>query len=216
MRHATAFEIGVLIAGGCLVLQGQNAPTEIRGLPPRATPADYQAHASAGKVTVAAEFARHSVPTMEGTYSTPDYVVVETGLFGPRGEHLTISIDNFSLRVNGKKTPLPSQPFGLLFSSLKDPEWAPPVPPESKSRTGLTSGGPSGLNDTKPTPPKMPLALRRVMNQHVQKASLPEGDRALPVAGLIYFEYRGKADGIHSLELIYDGPAGKATMPLLP
>ena len=54
------------------------------------------------------------------------------------------------------------------------------------------------------------------MEQKVQKATLPEGDRALPVAGLIYFPYGGKTKGMKSLELIYDGPAGKATLMLQP
>ena len=54
------------------------------------------------------------------------------------------------------------------------------------------------------------------MEQKVQKATLPEGDRALPVAGLIFFQYHGKTQSIKSLELIYDGPAGKATLMLQP
>jgi hypothetical protein len=54
------------------------------------------------------------------------------------------------------------------------------------------------------------------MAQRVQKATLPEGDRALPLAGLIFFQYRGKTQGIHSIELIYAGPAGKASLTLQP
>ena len=54
------------------------------------------------------------------------------------------------------------------------------------------------------------------MEQRVQKAALPEGDRALPVAGLIFFQYRGKTKDIKSIELIYAGPAGKATLKLTP
>jgi hypothetical protein len=54
------------------------------------------------------------------------------------------------------------------------------------------------------------------MAKSVQKAVLPEGDRALPQAGLIFFSYRGKTKGITSIELIYAGPAGKATLPLQP
>jgi hypothetical protein len=54
------------------------------------------------------------------------------------------------------------------------------------------------------------------MAQRVQKAALPEGDRTLPVAGLIFFQYRGKTQGIHSIELIYAGPAGKVTLALQP
>jgi hypothetical protein len=54
------------------------------------------------------------------------------------------------------------------------------------------------------------------MAQRVQKAVLPEGDRALPQAGLLFFSYRGKPQGIRSIELLYSGPAGKVTLPLQP
>jgi hypothetical protein len=54
------------------------------------------------------------------------------------------------------------------------------------------------------------------MAQRTQKAALPLGDRALPQAGLIFFQYRGKAKSIQSVELIYSGSAGKATLKLLP
>jgi hypothetical protein len=91
MRFSAALRNGVWIAALCLCAQGQNTPgkdapiKEEKGLPPRATPGDYEAHAQAGTVTVAAEFKGHSVPTLEATYSTEDYVVVETGLFRPAG-----------------------------------------------------------------------------------------------------------------------------------
>ena len=60
------------------------------------------------------------------------------------------------------------------------------------------------------------LELKRTMQQRVQRASMPEGDRTLPQAGLLFFEFRGKTDNIRSLELIYTGPAGKATLALQP
>ncbi|MCL5745164.1 MAG: hypothetical protein M1541_14775, partial [Acidobacteria bacterium] len=65
-------------------------------------------------------------------------------------------------------------------------------------------------------PVKIPIELQRAMAKLVQKATLPEGDRVLPQAGLLYFPYRGKTQRIHSIELIYAGPAGKATIPLQP
>jgi hypothetical protein len=224
MRIFSALRTGVWITALCLCVQAQNTPApqskdtpinENKGLPPRVAPTDYQAHAQAGTVTVAAEFAGHSVPTMHGTFSTEDYVVVETALFGPPDARLKLSIEDFSLRINEKKT-LSSQPYGLVFHSLKDPEWEPPVSAESKSKTGISTGGQGGRNDPPPAPVHMPIELQRAMQQHVQKAALPEGDRALPQAGLIYFEYRGKTEHIHSLELIYNGPAGKATLTLQP
>jgi hypothetical protein len=228
MRLSTALRIGVVAAVIGLCMQGQDAPSkgapfEGKGMPPRATPADYSVQAKAGAVTLAADFDGHSIPTLEGTLSTEEYVVVETGLFGPPGERLKLSIDDFSLRINGKKAPSPSQPYGLVVKSVKDPEWEPPEAAKSKesqSKTNLSSGGEDdaiqrGPKPT-PTPIKYPIELQRAWAQHVQRASLPEGDRALPQAGLLFFEYRGKTQKIHSIELIYAGPAGKATLTLQP
>jgi hypothetical protein len=62
----------------------------------------------------------------------------------------------------------------------------------------------------------VPVPLQRAMAQRVQRASLPEGERNLPQAGLLFFQYRGKTKNLQSLELIYDGPAGKATLKLQP
>jgi len=225
MRLLAALTIGLLSAAICLCGQGQNTPTpstgapiEAKGLPPRATPADYQAQTKAGTVTISAEFAGHSVPTAQGPLSTEDFVVVEMGLFGAPDARVKISASDFSLRVNGKKAPLPSQPYGMILGSVKDPEWVPPEPPKSKSKGGLSTGGEGGQSDSNEPPPpvKIPIEVQRAMAQRVQKATLPEGDRALPQAGLVYFQYRGAAKGIRSIELIYDGPAGKAVLALQP
>lgn len=190
---------------------------EVRGIPPRVTPADYQAHAQAGTITVAAEFKGHSIPTPEAILLTEDYVVVEVGVFGPPEARIKLSYEDFSLRINGKKTPLPAQPYALVFNSLKDPEWAPPVSAESKSKTSIGSGG-TGQSDagSTPAPVHIPIEVERAMEQRVQKASLPGGERVLPEAGLIFFQHRGKVDGIHSIELIYTSPAGKAILALQP
>ncbi len=213
-----------MIAALCLYAQAQDTPSkevqvsEVKGLPPRAAPADYQAQAQAGAVTIAAEFKGHSAPTPQGTFTTEDFVVVEAAFFGAPEARAKLSNDDFSLRINGKKTALPGQPCTLAFKSLKDPEWEPPVPAEAKSKTSFGGGGKGGQGDSNspPAPVHMPMALQRAMEQQVQKASLLEGDRALPQAGLIFFQYRGKTDGIHSIELIYSGSAGKATLMLEP
>jgi hypothetical protein len=197
----------------CLSLAGQETPSKERaakGLPPRATPADYQAHAQAGTVTLAADFAEHGVPTTDAVFSTEDYVIVELAFFGPPAAHLNVSYKDFSLRLDGKKALLPAQPYESAFSSLKDPEWTPPVT-ESKSKTGIGGGGQS---DSAPAPVHMPIGMKLAMEQKVQKASLPEGDRPLPEAGLLFFSHRSKVNGGHTVELIYDGAAGKAKLTL--
>jgi hypothetical protein len=186
-----------------------------KGKPARATPADYQAHTQVGQVTLAAEFTGHSVPTQKSTLSNENYIVVELALFGATPDaHTIISTDDFSLRINDNKKALPSQPYAMSFEQLKDPEWEPPVPVESKSKTGINAGG----NDSGSTPAPVhpPFALKRGWEQSVQKAALPEGDRQLPVAGLLFFRYGGKDKGIYSVELVYSGSAGKTTLALHP
>jgi hypothetical protein len=221
MRLFPALRIGLLIAAISLCVQGQNipskdAPIDAKGIPPRAAPADYQAQAQAGTVTIAAEFTGHSIPTPQGPLSTEDYVVVETALFGSPGARVKLAFADFSLRINGKKTSLPSQPYGLVVGSVKDPEWEPPVKAAQKSKTSVGGGGQGEQGEANAPPPPIPIEVRRAMAQRVQKASLAEGDRVLPQAGLIFFQYRGKTQGIHSIELIYAGPAGKATLNLQP
>jgi hypothetical protein len=190
---------------------------ETRGIPPRATPGDYQAHAQAGTITIGAESTGHSVPTPEQILSNENYIVVEVGLFGPAGARLQLSHDDFSVRINGKKTTLPGQQFGAIFKALKDPEYVSPEPAAAKSKGGISTGG-GGQADANAPPPviHIPIEVERKMEQHVQKASLAEGERPLPQAGLIYFEYGGKISGIHSMELIYSGAAGKVVIPLQP
>lgn len=229
MQISRTWRTGILVAALCLCAQGQSTPgkdapvNETKGIPPRATPGDYQAQAPAGTVTVAAEFMGHSILTPEGTtYTTDDYVAVETGLFGPPGARLNISVDNFSIRINAKKkkeTSVPSQPYGAVFRSLKDPVWEDNAAVEAKAEksksTSINTGGQGGQNEPA-APVHMPLELRRAMQQRVQKTALPEGDRALPQAGLIFFPYHGKVQNIHSIELVYAGPAGTATLTLQP
>lgn len=210
--------IGIAALGLCAYGQGapgKEAPGESKGMPPRTAPTEYQAHAKAGEVTIAAEFTGHGVGTPQGALTTEDYVVVETGFFGAEGARAKIAIDDFALRINGKKVALRGQPYGMVLSSLKDPEWEPPVT-EKKSKSSIGGGGEQGQSNDPPVVPKMTFPERRAMEQKVQKATLPEGDRALPVAGLIFFQYHGKTQGIKSVELLYEGAAGKATLALRP
>src|SRR3954466_6843386 len=83
-----------------------------QGLPPRTAPTEDQVVGKAGDVTLAADFLRHSVPPGQGARSTEEYVGVGLGMSGPPEAKTTISLDDFSLRINGKKTILKAQPYG--------------------------------------------------------------------------------------------------------
>ena len=184
---------------------------ESTGLPPRATPADYQAQGKASKVTIGAEFSGHSVPTPEGPLTTEDFVVVEVGLFGAAGSSVQLSPDDFSLRINGKKAQASVSPL-MLLKSLKDPSWIPPdTGADKSSKTSFGGGGGGGGNDPPPAPAKMPVKMQLAIEKRTQKAALPQGERPLPQAGLLFFQYGGK---VKSAELIYNGPAGKVSIPL--
>jgi len=216
--QSTAALAAVLLALFSHTAAAQEAPTrDPAAIAPRAAPGDYQAQAQAGAITIAAEFTGHSIATPQTNFSTEEYVVVEIGVFGPREARVKLSHEDFSIRINGKKTPSPAQPYALVAKNAKDPEWEAFTPPEAKkSKGGVSTGGGGGESDGPPRPVKIPIELRRAAEQKVLKASLPEGDRVLPEAGLIYFEHGGKVDKINSIELIYSGAAGKATLTLHP
>jgi len=203
---------------------GQSQPTqpvggtinEPQGLPPRASPSEYPAQAKLAAITLAAEFAGHGVPAPDGTLSTESYVVVEVAFFGPPGTRLPISFNDFSLRINNKKNATPSEAYERVGTSVKDPEWAPPEKPEKGGGGLLSGGGGGGADDTSKEPPRPPAELRRAWAQRVKKAALADGDRPLPQDGLLYFSYGGDVKNIRSLELIYAGTAGTATLHLHP
>jgi hypothetical protein len=217
------FTLSTLIAASLFAQQPPAAPAEssdaqasqTRGMPARATPNDYLAHGAAGPLSIGAEFMQHSVPSPAGLLVTEDYVVVEAGVFGPPGARTTLNPADFSLRINGKKM-LQSEPYAAVFKSLKDPEWEPDVPVDKASKTSINSGGGKGQDGGPPVVPKPPFKLQREWNLRMQKEAFPEGDRALPQAGLLFFKYAGKPSGIHSIELMYAGPSGKATLELQP
>jgi hypothetical protein len=200
-----------------LLGQAPVIPHEVQGLPPRAAAVDYQAQKQAGKITIAAEFTGHGIPNSGEALNSEDYVAVEVAVFGAAGEHMTITATEFWLRIDGKKEALQSQNWGLVAREIRDPEWVSPEAAEgAKSKGGVSSsGGNREAGTPAPLPPKPPIELLRNWQQRVRRAAIAEGDRALPQAGLLFFRHRGKRENIKSVELIYDGSAGKATLKLL-
>ena len=190
-------------------------PMDVPRMSPRGSVNDYQARARVGSITIGAEFMRHVVPTPQSEFSAEEYVSVEVGFFGAPGQKTVLSPNDFSLRINGKKA-IPEVPFGVVLANLKDPNWEPPEAPKPKESGISTGGNGSNPNDPPPPPPHMPMPLVHVMQVKVEKAALPEGERTLPEAGLLFFPYRGVSDKIKSVELIYSGAAGKATFTLNP
>lgn len=193
-------------------------PEASKGIPVRTTPGDYQAHAQVGKITIAAEYDQHAVPDPTVNLTNDDFVVVEVALYGPPGTNLALNYEDFSLRLNGKKALLPAKPYAMVFKALKSPEYEPPsekMLDTSKGKTSVNTNGGSNTPDI--TDPKLPpiihipIEVSREWERKVHMSSLPEGERPLPQGGLIFFEHSGKTN---SAELVYNGPAGKVTIPI--
>ena len=208
--------LGLVLGGAALAGKAQEAPHELQGMIPRASAAGYMAQGKAGKVTIAADFTGHGIPTAEQPLSSEDHVAVEVALYGAAGQRLMVNMADFKLKVNGKKE-LDSQPWGLVAKEIKDPEWMPPEPEKEKSAGGISTGGGGGgrqPGDPPPLPPKVPIELLRSWQQLLRRSALAEGERELPLAGMLFFHERTKLEKIKSVELIYEGPAGKAKIRL--
>lgn len=194
--------------------------TEVKGMAPRTSPGDYQARVQVGKLTIAADFTEHSIAPPDATYNNDYYVTAEVAIYGPADSKLDLSTQNFSMKINGKKMPEPAVEFAAVFHDLKDPLYVSPdeaaykkAKAEGGSGNGLSSGGGNQQADQGNLPPiiHIPITVERAMQQKVRLAALPEGERPLPAAGLVFFEHHGR---VNSAELMYNGPAGKATLRL--
>ena len=140
--------------------------------------------------TMGADYLVHSIPSPRGFYVIDDYLIVEIGMFGPQYAHLNVTADQFALRLNGQKTAIAPDPSGIIAS-------------------GYTIGRmPSTPQDTGGDDSAMSIEDR------IKHAAVPEGDIKTPFAGLLYFPFRGKTKSIKTMDLLYEGPAGKFALKL--
>ncbi len=145
-----------------------------------------------------------------------------------------VSAAHFRLRVNNKKQTLYSQTPGMVAASLKYPDWH-----ERRGLEGSAGAGNAGVilgtpssrfpGDSRdrrrlPAPPRAPEEENRSgierapetkAEDAVVGAALPEGPQRGPVAGCLYFPYDGKLKSLKTLELLYEGPRGTASLRLM-
>ncbi len=165
-----------------------------QGTTPKSKATEYPVHAQLDSVTLAARYLVHSLPTSKEILITNDYLVVEAAFYGPPFSRLQLSPDMFNLRINGRGGLIPSQPARMVVGSIR-----------------TQSGGQPAAKSTVSERQQQDSLYYRVEN-----VSLPEGERTLPFSGLLYFPYRGSAQSIQSVQLLYDGTMGKTTLKLLP
>lgn len=218
-----------------LLLAAPPAWPGAQGTPPKEKPADYPVSAAAGPLTIAADYLVRSFGREGAMFWTPDYLVVEVALFSATREPVEVAHSWFTLQINGKKQVLMSQAPGLVAASIRYSDW------EMERRLEVGAGvGDTGVVLGRPTPQerfpgdgsgrrRLPPAPRapdaddrtglerepaRTAPEMAVEAALPEGAQTLPIAGYVYFPFKGKPKSIRTLELLAATPAGAATLKL--
>jgi len=222
MGARAASAIVWLAAAACLPAQPREATA-------------YPVHVTLGARTLAVEYLARSIPVTGGSLFAEDYLAIEVAFFGAKNDSLVVSSAHFGLRMNGGKTPILAQAPGVVAGSLKYGQ-------ASRRRLEVGAGvGDASVTLGRPAPverfPGDPSVRRAPMprvpsqapsapgveqqpaapvEEMIASAALAEGERKLPVQGLLFFPYRGKPGSVKKLELEYEGPAGRATVTLLP
>jgi len=200
---------------------------------PKSQATGYPVHAVAGRVSVGAEYMVRSYQGRNQTFVTNDYLVVLVAVYPPKFEKIPVSLDQFTLRLNGKK--IHAQMTSFVAASVKYPEWGRDRRITAVGGLGDVGmilgptpaprfpGDPTPTRDRLPRPPRVPDDGRPgdldppepvQPEEIIVTYALPEGEHSVPVAGYVYFPYRKKTKSIRSLELVYDGPDGSATLRL--
>lgn len=205
-----------------------------QGVPVREKPTAYTVQATLPTVTLAADYLVHSFPAGQQMLVIRDYLVVEVACFPARDVKLLLAQGQFTLRIDGKRTLLAQSPQ-FVAASLKYPDW--------EFRPTVVAG--AGVNDASvivgrpqtssrfpgdpterrrlPTPPTSPAPEHEQARQKPEAephelliaSALPEGPTGGPVAGCLFFPFKGKPAKLRSVELLYDGPAGSTRLSLL-
>jgi hypothetical protein len=224
------------IPSSAVTLLAAVAMLHAQGLTPREKATDYPVHAEMKDgFTIAAEYLVHTLPTGKDALVANDYLVVEVAVFGPRSKRIDLSQGSFTLMLDtgkkGGKTSLTPDSAGTVAGSIKFSDWTPKPRVEATAGAGNATIGvgptmtPRFPGDPSvrplpvpPVPEQNPAGIEKdqplSIDERVQRASLPTGELAPPAAGLIFFPFDGKTKSIKTLELVYEGPAGRVVLRL--
>jgi hypothetical protein len=197
---------------------------------PRSLPSEYPVHAVLGRATVAAEYGSRAISQPDDSYHVGNYLVVEVALFPEKGPAMPVTAGEFRLRLNQATRELTAQSPGLVAGAIRNPGW--------ERYRGVQAGGGAGSGGVviggpprverfpgdpearRPTQPRAPdqtaekPGATRTAAEAVEKYALRDGPVVSPRSGLLYFYWEGKVKSLKSIQLVYDGIAGKAVLKL--
>ncbi|MCX7604533.1 MAG: hypothetical protein N2036_10715 [Bryobacteraceae bacterium] len=199
------------------------------GLDPRARAEDYPQHTALAAASLGAEYHGRAFESQAGRFFTQDYLVVEAALF-PAGAPLEFAPSHFRLRLNGRSPELLPVTPGTVALAIRNPD-------QYEQRPQVVAGGgvgggqvifgrprpverfpgdpearvpsPSGTRQASPAE-ELVASAEAAERFGLSRVEAPRGG----AAGLVYFYWRGKHSKLKKIELIYDGPAGRATLRL--
>jgi hypothetical protein len=203
------------------------------GTEPKASAADYPAHATAGKCAIGAEYLARLIPAPDGGFSSGDYIVVEVAVYPPKGVTLPMRASDFRLLFNGTRREIQPQTPGIVAASLKYPDdegrrglqsvvgVGPIVLGPRQDRTPRFPGDPRG-NPPTPAPPQVPSESKpdasdspRADYEAVGRYALHEGEADTAVSGLLYYGWKDKLSKLKRIDLVWDGACGRVTVKIL-
>jgi hypothetical protein len=201
---------------------------------PRPAVTEYPVHAQMEKAALGADYQVHSVFARGGNVLLQDYLAVEVGLYPNKGVELKVAIEQFALRLDGKKDFVLAQSPGFVAAAQKHPDWERRRHLEAAAGMGDAGvivgqprpterfpGDPRPQQTRLPAPPRAPQpedrsgqekTPPRTPEEMIAGEALQEGEFSKPVRGYVYFPYKGKQP--KTVEMIYNGPAGSTTLKL--
>jgi hypothetical protein len=205
-----------------------------QGTTPKASSSGYPVQARIGSTGYGVEYMVRTIGFDSQTFIAEDYLVVEIAIFPDKGTTTSVDMRNFTLRLNGKKSPLLAQTPGIVGASLKYPDWnrqTGVIATAGAGDRGVILGRPTQVErfpgDPRPSQRRLPRGpeaptVERPEQEPIDyaalvvKLALPEGGPIkYPVSGYLYFPHRGKLESIRKVELLINGGAGEPAVVTL-
>ncbi|MBI5280086.1 MAG: hypothetical protein HY858_00285 [Candidatus Solibacter usitatus] len=200
------------------------------GTPPKPSAPDYAASARTAHASIGAELLGRAVDAPGpggGSFYTSSYLVVEVAVFPSGNPGLPVSSSHFRLRLNGASREWAPATPGMAAADIRNPEYSGDHPPGIQVGGGI--GGvviaPRRPAERFPGDPTVRRPGSRTTSDETatysdrgaraaQELALNEGPGGSARSGLIYFQWKGKLKQLKKIELVYDGPGGKAMLRL--